>query len=237
MAQSRDSLQPLVMELADLGLSVFGGFQIDAADCPDNFKAFAGKRGILIGNVGGSMWSRFSVSPEYADGLPGPMDRWTERVVSALAQNYEAFPIFPSSKPYWPFQRFALRTGHGHSSPLGILIHHKYGLWHGYRAVLVFDKNHAFASDISAVEEQSENMIHPCETCRTKPCLTACPVDAFDGSTLHRDKCDRHLQSLHRPDCMNLGCRARDACPVGTEFRYGAEQIRFHMKAFADQGL
>jgi hypothetical protein len=32
---------------------------------------------------------------------------------------------------------------------------------------------------------------------------------------------------------MNLGCQARDACPVGRKHRYSADQVRFHMAAFA----
>ena len=34
------------------------------------------------------------------------------------------------------------------------------------------------------------------------------------------------------PACMDLGCRARDACPVGRDYRYAPGQANFHMQAF-----
>ncbi len=33
---------------------------------------------------------------------------------------------------------------------------------------------------------------------------------------------------------MDLGCRARRACPVGREYFYDPEQAAFHMRAFLD---
>ena len=32
---------------------------------------------------------------------------------------------------------------------------------------------------------------------------------------------------------MQSGCIARNACPVGAEYRYPVEQLRFHMDALA----
>ena len=44
--------------------------------------------------------------------------------------------------------------------------------------------------------------------------------------------CRGHLASGNRPDCMTLGCAARDACPVGRKWRYEEAQLQFHMVAF-----
>ena len=33
---------------------------------------------VLVGTVGSAFWSSFSASPEYTDGLPNPLDRWSQ---------------------------------------------------------------------------------------------------------------------------------------------------------------
>jgi hypothetical protein len=40
---------------------------------------------------------------------------------------------------------------------------------------------------------------------------------------------------LHSPEgtaCLEKGCRARNACPIGTAYRYPAEVQAFHMAKF-----
>jgi hypothetical protein len=41
-----------------------------------------------------------------------------------------------------------------------------------------------------------------------------------------------HVKSAAGADCMNFGCQARRACPVGAEHAYGGEQASFLMRAF-----
>lgn len=33
-------------------------------------------------------------------------------------------------------------------------------------------------------------------------------------------------------DCLDFGCRARHACPVGRDYRYAPNLAQFHMEAF-----
>jgi hypothetical protein len=40
------------------------------------------------------------------------------------------------------------------------------------------------------------------------------------------------VKSAAGSDCRERGCRARRACPVGSEFSYVEEQARFHINAF-----
>ena len=233
MAPSQNNWPSLEARLENLGLSAFGGFEILKEECPVKHAELAGNPALLIGNAGPAMWEIYSGSPEFFNQSSNPMDQWTYRVLSELACEYDACAIFPFEKPYWPFQKFARRAGHTHTSPLGMLIHSQYGLWHAFRGVLVWDQDHEFASHINTVVSSPQNVIHPCDQCADRPCLSACPVKAFDGVTLDRDVCYGHLRSDNKPDCMTEGCRARDACPVGTEHRYCDEQIEFHMKAYA----
>jgi hypothetical protein len=44
--------------------------------------------------------------------------------------------------------------------------------------------------------------------------------------------CVGHLETPAGAECMAEGCRARRACPVGTDYRYEPAQAAFHMRAF-----
>ena len=41
-----------------------------------------------------------------------------------------------------------------------------------------------------------------------------------------------HLRAPEGVACREQGCRARNACPVGTAYRYPAEVQAFHMAKF-----
>ena len=171
---------------------------------------------ILIGNAGPVMFRRF-----YQEGGVG-MDEWTRRVIDPLADDLGAIAVYPFDRPFQPFQQWARAAGGVHQSPLGLNIHNTYGLWHAYRAALLFP----VAFDLPMQSAGS----HPCESCSEKPCLSACPVSAFNGREYDVDACAAHLHSAN--NCMEDGCLARLACPVGVAYRYEKPQIQFHMKAF-----
>jgi ferredoxin len=179
---------------------------------------------LLLGMVGQTAWRAFARSPEA--GLPShPLDAWTRRVVLEIGQEAGAVPLFPfDGPPYWPFQRWALRAEPVAVSPLGILIHPQYGLWHAYRAALLLGER----LDLPRPAPQPS----PCESCAGRPCLTACPVGAFTGTEYKIEACAAHIAAPAGALCMEEGCRARDACPVGRPYRYPRAQISFHMQAF-----
>ena len=175
---------------------------------------------LLIGNAGPQMFQRFQRETS------GTLDDWTRRVVTPLAAELGASVAFPFDKPPLPFLSWARRGGAGHVSPLGLNIHPTYGLWHAYRAALLF----AVQLDLPVMS----NGERPCDTCMEKPCLSACPVSAFDGERYDVVACGAHLKSGVNEDCMDGGCLARRACPVGVRYRYGPAQAQFHMKAFRE---
>jgi ferredoxin len=168
------------------------------------------------------MWEAFTKA-----GLGGhdPLDRWSRRVLDTIATQLDASVVMPSDgPPFNPFQRWAMRAEPVHSSPLGILIHPRWGLWHGYRGALLF----AEVLDLPDVEVLES----PCVTCEAKPCLTTCPVGAFTGSEYRVEACATHLNSAAGTRCLTGGCLARHACPIGKDARPGSDQAAFHMRAF-----
>lgn len=208
--------------LEPFGLILRGGFYPTPEDGLD--AAWAA----LVGNAGSDFWPRFQAGRRDAD-EPHPLDAWTRRVVEPLAQSLGARARFPfEGPPYLPFQRWAQRADGVFPSPLGLLVHPRFGLWHAYRAVLLFDRP-------PADKPQPVDAAHPCAACTARPCLAGCPVGAFDGAGYDVPACVGHLAAPAGADCMALGCAARRACPVGAEFRYVPAHAAFHMAHFRRQ--
>ena len=205
------------------GLVARGAFRLAEAE---RAGALAGlKTIVLVGMAGRDCWGAFAASPEAHDGLDHPLDRFSRRVIGALAADLGALALFPFGRPpHWPFQQWARRAEPVHPSPIGILIHPYYGLWHSYRGALGF----AGAFEIPTQETSPS----PCDSCAERPCLSACPVGAFSGLGYDVAACAAHLRNAAGADCMSAGCRARRACPVGAEHAYGPEQANFIMRAF-----
>jgi ferredoxin len=180
---------------------------------------------VLAGMVGREGWRAFAASPEASDGFADPLDRWSRRLIEALAHELGGRALFPFGEPpFLPFQRWAQRAEPVHSSPIGLLIHPYYGLWHAYRGAIGFPEELA-VPELAAVPS-------PCESCAGRWCLKACPVGAFSSTGYDVAACAGHLRSAAGGDCMDFGCRARRACPVGADHAYGPEQANFLMRAF-----
>jgi len=154
-----------------------------------------------------------------------PLDRWSRRMIEALAGELGGKALFPfGGPPFLPFQQWAQRAEPVHPSPIGILIHPRYGLWHSYRGALGFSEKLAIAEPATCAS--------PCESCTGRWCLSACPVAAFSAVGYDVAACVGHLRSAAGGDCIGFGCRTRRACPIGAEHAHGPEQAEFIMRAF-----
>jgi epoxyqueuosine reductase QueG len=211
------SEHPVVSAIRRASFEPLGWFETSPGEMPVNDARFV----ILIGNAGPTMFNRFSRERRTSETL---LDDWTRSTVDPLAETLSAHALYPFDRPPVPFLSWARRGGAGHVSPLGLNIHPTYGLWHAYRAALLFP----VAFDLPPVSPGP----HPCESCETKPCLTSCPVSAFDGNTYDVNQCAMHLATDTGNECMTGGCKARLACPVGMQFKYSPHQMQFHMNAF-----
>ncbi len=212
--------------VSDSGLAWRGAFNVgDADDLPPMPDGRATRSVVLLGFAGRGHWQTFLASAEARDGAPHPLDRWSRSRIDGLAKRFDGHGLYPSDGPPWlPFQRWGTRAEPVHPSPLGILIHPRWGLWHAYRGAL------AFADDLA--EPMRAAAPSPCVACATKPCLSSCPVDAIGPGRYDWRRCADHVRSAAGDDCLKTGCRARRTCPVGAEHRYEPAEAEFHMRAF-----
>lgn len=177
---------------------------------------------VLLGPDEPAFWLAFTQSPEYLDGTPAPMDRWSVRVIGDLAETLGAQAFFPfGGPPHAPFFRWAVQSGRAWPSPINLLVHDKAGLFVSYRGAL------GLTSKLALPKPPSP----PCTTC-ARPCTTACPVDAFVNGSYDVPACKAHLATSAGQDCLRQGCAARRACPVSQQFGRLPQQSEFHMRAF-----
>jgi hypothetical protein len=225
-------LDQLCRRAAAIGLAVRGAFHPEPGELGAVPGVAESGTVVLLGFTGSEQWSVFQDSREARDGLPHPLDRWSQRVIGALACELGAADFYPSGSPSspLPFQRLARRCEPVHPSPIGLLIHDTYGLWHAYRGGLCLQERIALPP--SRPPSPSPQQGSPCERCPDRPCLGACPVHAFTNGSFDLDACVSHVLSAAGADCRDNGCLARRACPVGPQFRYAPPQARFHMSAF-----
>ncbi len=212
--------------LEPYGLVRRGGFAFNEANLRSPLiRGLHFRSVVLVGHFGSSIWPHFTRWWQDHPDAQDPLDQWSKDVLTAVAARFGATAVFPSDRPYLPFQQWAMYAEGLRASPLGILIHPKYGLWHAFRGALLFGRVLELPGDIP--------QHHPCDDCQDKPCLSACPVNAFSDGGYDVVRCRAHLASGDGEACLNGGCLARRACPVGREYTYSAPQMRFHMDAFA----
>jgi hypothetical protein len=223
LADASASVEAILSAIRRSGLVPRGAFRLEDRERQG---ALANVRTIVLaGMAGREGWDAFAASAEARDGTDHPLDRWSRRVIEALARDLGAKAFFPfDGPPFRPFQQWAMCAEPVHPSPIGLLIHPAYGLWHSYRGALGFRE----ALDIP----ESEAAASPCESCEGRWCLNTCPVGAFSPVGYKVGACAEYLRSAKGADCMEAGCLARRACPVGAEHAYGAEQANFTMRAF-----
>lgn len=210
--------------LSEHGMILRGGFHPrDDDGVPASADGGPASTLLMVGNAGSAMWRAF----QRADTMAGddPLNTWVEEVLSTIAATFDGRALFPfSGPPYLPFQRWAQRADSVWSSPIGILIHPEFGLWHAYRGALVFERQVHLPTKVTRER--------PCDSCEQRPCLSTCPVHAFSEAGYDVSVCVSHVTRREGRDCIELGCRARRGCPVGREFMYSTPHAAFHQRAF-----
>lgn len=205
---------------AEYGLAVMGALHppADTAVAPETGTL------VLLGPNGPRWEGVFARAPEAADGQPHPIDRWSRRVVGALAQSLGGNALFPFDGPPWlPVISWAVASGWAWPSPVGMLVHARAGLWFSCRGVLALPERLALPTPPQDA---------PCLACEERPCESACPVSAFASGTYDVPACSTYLSGEGAASCLAQGCAVRHACPAGAEWSPVPQQAARHMDAF-----
>ena len=209
-----------VIPVVDLDADIRAAIRTAGTD-PDAFESL-----VLLGQAGRTLWDRrvrhhLDAADPFDDTVRAMVAEWFR------SEHPDArWEVVYPGDALLPLGRLAADVGWGEPSPLGLTIHERFGLWVAHRIVFLTDLELA-AGDGSAGAGR------PCEACRDRPCVPACPVDAvsfragFDVET-----CARH-RVAPGTECA-FQCLARNACPVGSEHRYGQAQMRHHYSSGLD---
>ena len=194
------TLDSIAGALAERGLARRGAFHPEPDDnvpaFPDGAPALTA---CLLGWTGGEQWPAFARSPEARDGFPDPLNRWSKQAIDSIAGPLVAAALYPFGGPPWhDFQRWALKAEAVYRSPLGLLDHPKWGLWHSYRGTLALRQRFKLAPRESAA--------NPCDVCRDRPCLSACPVSAFAPERPYNHAACHHYIEAGEADCLTRAC-------------------------------
>lgn len=197
------------------GLRIMGAFHPGPAD------GVPGGHGtlILLG-PSAAFWDILRAAPEFAG--PDPVDRWSARVIGALAARLGGRALLPfGGPPHLPFLRWAMRSGRAWQSPIGMLVHDETGLMVSYRGAVA----------LPARLEVPGPGRSPCDGCAA-PCRGACPVGAFAADGYDTGACHGHLSTPGGDGCLSGGCLARRACPLSAGAGRSAAQSAHHMAHF-----
>ncbi|PBB69130.1 hypothetical protein CK228_07800 [Mesorhizobium sp. WSM4312] len=224
---ARGMVEEITAALGVNGLILRGGFFFPGdEDAPHSASGAPAKSVLLVGQAGAAPWPHFlRWREQQRSTIADPLDSWSRQVIGDVAEAFGARAVSPSDKPYLPFQQWAVRAEGLKPSPLGILMHPQYGLWHAYRGALLFEDEIALPGQGAAA--------HLCDACVEKPCLKSCPVDAYSTKGFAYQACLAHVRGGNGEPCRSGGCLDRNACPYGTEYRYPSDIQAFHMAAFA----
>ncbi|MFW5881220.1 MAG: ferredoxin [Roseicyclus sp.] len=219
MPEVTESLETIAARAAGHRLEIFGAFHPG----PDDGTPAGTRTLLLLGPAEPGFWAHVTASPEFADGAPDPLDRWSRRVIGGMACDLGAKALFPFAGPPWrPFIAWAKRSGRAWASPVGFLVHDRAGLMVSYRGALALRAR----IDLPAPPDQA-----PCETC-ARPCLAACPMGALSAAGYDSAACHGFLDTDPGAACLSAGCAVRLACPVSRDYGRLPEQSAWHMARF-----
>ncbi|WP_233192978.1 ferredoxin [Acidimangrovimonas sediminis] len=178
---------------------------------------------ILLGPAEPGYWAHLTAQPEWHDGAPDPIDRWSARVIGALAARHGAEALFPFGGPPWhPFYQWALKSGRAWASPVQLLVHDTAGLMVSYRGALRVPARLALPAPPS---------VPPCKGCAA-PCASACPAGALTPRGYDVPACHAFLDRPEGGACRQRGCAVRRACPVSATSGRLEVQSAYHMGEF-----
>ena len=233
-AMNADPVARAAAALAPSGLILRGGLNFPQGEpVPDGPAGRPARAVLLVGNGGAAYWRHFSRwRAEQPAETVNPLDEWSRLAIGQAAAAIGGRVAMPNDRPYLPFQQWAQRAEGLKPSPLGLLMHPRFGLWHAWRGALLLDVEIPLEA-LQKLNQIAAEPIHLCDLCVGKPCLNACPVSAHAVEGFAYQACLAHVRGPGGAACRDGGCLARNACPEAAEWRYPAEVQAFHQRAFA----
>lgn len=182
--------------------------------------------GVLIGNTA-ALWQPFlrwlKAAPERLE-LPDPLDQYTERMAAnVLSQQPFAAQIrFSHDQTLRPFaaQKLAMLAGLAWQSPASLSVHPAFGPWLSFRM--------AWVVDLPGPEIPAVPATDPCGHC-AQACLPALQ-QVLEKVTQHQANsgADAVIGTSMISAFWQDWIAVRDACPVGHQHRFGAQQLGYH---------
>ncbi len=173
---------------------------------------------VLIANAGSAFWQ--SMQQAGVQGID-PVDQYSISLAHEFVKKYlqcRVEMLYPSNHPV-SLISFGVLAGWSLTTPMGVTIHPKYGPWFAFRALFLVEKSIPASTPLMAE--------HPCESCLDKPCQTACPANAVgDIGAFKHETCARFR--IRDESICAYQCLSRISCPVGAEYRYVDEQMKYH---------
>lgn len=210
-------LEDISVLAAENRLAVMGAFPLAREDGIEGCLTM-----VMLGPAEPGFWPHVTASPEWQDGAPDPVDRWSRRVIGTMASYLGGEARFPfGGPPHFPFHTWAKFTNEIWESPVKLLVHARAGLLLSFRGAVAVRE---------VLDLPYSSPPRPCDTCEDKPCLTACPVAALSPAGYDLAACHGFLDT--GPECMTMGCAARRACPVSHCYARMQEQSAYHMRQF-----
>lgn len=177
---------------------------------------------LLIAPDEPGFWAHVTAQPEFADGAPDPLDRWSKRAIGGIATCFDGRALFPSDgPPYAPFFDWALRSGTACSSPVRLMVQARMGLWASFRGAIL----------LPGLLPLPAPATPPCPGCDA-PCTRACPVGALGPTGYDVPACHAFLDTPEGKNCLSSGCLARRACPISESYGRLEAQSAWHMRQF-----
>ncbi|MDI9314351.1 MAG: hypothetical protein QM529_06745, partial [Hydrotalea sp.] len=222
-------------------------------------------RGLALwGAVGRGYWPYFLQYHQRASRhATHPLDNWSQTALQKITRRRASVfhkPRFHKSKLAFPFssrlhvvghvggqrrhakpiafQQLAQHPAIGFTpSPLGMLIHPRFGLWVGFRGATI-DRTMPKKIRRGAARKITIGQHHatPCGECDSKPCIAACPAGAVTAMGFDYPACNNYLNNHPACDCLRHGCVARTACPIGNgvgdaSYQYNQQQVEFFWRS------
>ena len=212
------SLDQIAARAARHHLEVLGAFHPE----PDHKAPDGVGTMVLLGPSEPGFWDHFKSSSEWADREADSLDRWSERVITGIAETVQGRAYFPfGGPPYHAFYRWALAGGECWESPVSLLVHARAGLMVSFRGAIGLHEK----------LDLPQRPRSPCDEC-AKPCLSECPAKALTGDGYDVPACHAYLDGPNGAKHLKMGCSVRRACPISQSYGRLPEQSAYHMGLF-----